>query len=82
MMPEHRTVTLAPKWEMVIPVVLALVSLLLSGAVGYTHNDKANEHRITAAEMQIEHMKEQRVEDHELLLRIDQKMDRILEWGR
>lgn len=58
-------------WKPFLGVLLAVVSLLISGFLGYTNSDKAVASRITAVETQQEN-------DNRRLDRIENKVDAIL----
>lgn len=62
-------------------IIIAIVSALLSGWVGYSHNDKEISNRVVAVETQQKN-------DHEGITRVegkvdkvDSKVDRLVEWA-
>lgn len=67
--------------DILVPVILALGSLLLSGYAAYSHNDKEISNRVTAVETQQKNDHEgiQRVETQ--LEKVDGKIDRLVEWA-
>ena len=62
-----------------VSVLLALLSLLISGAVGYTSNDKQIEHRLTVVEEGHAAGVQLREDDRERIIRIEDKLDRLIE---
>lgn len=65
------TTTPKPNPWLAPALILSLTSLVFSGYTSYTHNDKVNEHRVTAVEVKVEGL-EQR------LNRIEDKLDALM----
>lgn len=67
--------------EIVVTIVIALLSLVLSAYAGYSHNDKEITSRVVAVETQQKN-------DHDAINRVegkvdkvDGKLDRLVEWA-
>lgn len=63
-----------PTAAWVIPLIIALMSVVLSGVSAYTHNDKELTARITALESH-------RVDDKDKLDHIQVQVDKLVEWA-
>lgn len=57
-----------------VPIIIALLSLAVSGFAAYSHNDKEIASRVTAVETQQKN-------DHEGIKELNEKVDRLLIWA-
>lgn len=58
----------------IVAVVIALLSLIVSGYASYSHNDKEISNRVTAVEVQQRN-------DTDGIKRVEGKVDRLLDWA-
>jgi hypothetical protein len=64
-----------------VAIVMAILSLMVSGFVGYSHNDKDLAQRVTAVETQQKNDHEGINRVDESIHRVDAKVDKLLDWA-
>lgn len=67
------------KW--LIPLLLAVLSMFGSSFVAYTNNDKVIAKEITTLQERQSSLERQRIDDMLRLIRIEDKVDRLIERG-